>query len=143
MVAGLGTITPASGFVGVQGGIILGIAGGVICYIAVDLIRLRLKIDDSLDVFAVHGVGGMLGTILCAWLMSAEYGGVGYDDGVVFFDQFVVQIKSVIYAVIWTIILTYLVLKLTSFITPLRVEEEDEASGLDNSLHGESGYNNL
>ena len=67
MVAGLATITPASGFVGVQGAIILGIGGGVLCYIAVDIIRIKLKIDDSLDVFAVHGVGGMLGTILCGW----------------------------------------------------------------------------
>ena len=72
MVAGLATITPASGFVGVEGAIILGISGGVLCYVAVDLIRIRLQVDDSLDVFAVHGVGGMLGTILCSFLISTS-----------------------------------------------------------------------
>jgi len=143
MVAGLATITPASGFVGVEGGIILGIAGGVFCYIGAYLIRLRLKIDDSLDVFAVHGVGGMLGTILCAWLMSSEFGGVGYADGLGFVEQFIVQVKAVVYAVVWTIVLTFIALKLTSLITSIRVDEDDESSGLDNSLHGESGYNKL
>jgi len=143
MVAGLATITPASGFVGVEGGIILGIAGGVFCYIGAYLIRLRLRIDDSLDVFAVHGVGGMIGTILCAWLMSSEFGGVGYDDGLGFVEQFIVQVKSVVYAVVWTIVLTFIALKLTSLVTSIRVDEDDESSGLDNSLHGESGYNKL
>ena len=104
MVAGLATITPASGFVGIEGALILGTLGGVLCYFAVDLIRLRLKIDDSLDVFAVHGVGGMLGTILCAWLMSSEKGGVGFDEGLVLFDHLKVQAYAVLVAVIWTAI---------------------------------------
>ena len=79
MVAGLATITPASGFVGVQGALILRLSGGILCYLAVDLIRIKMKIDDSLDVFAVHGVGGILGTILCAVLMHARFGGVGLE----------------------------------------------------------------
>ena len=143
MVAGLATITPASGFVGLEGGIILGILGGVVCYAAVDLIRLKLKIDDSLDVFAVHGVGGMLGTILCSVLMTQEFGGVGLDEGVTVTTQFLYQAKSVLYAVVWTTVFTYIALKITSIVTDLRVDDENESSGLDNSLHGESGYTNL
>ncbi|MBS92017.1 MAG: ammonia channel protein [Rickettsiales bacterium] len=141
MVAGLATITPASGFVGVEGGIILGILGGVLCYLAVDLIRLKLKIDDSLDVFAVHGIGGMLGTILCAWLMSSEKGGVGFDEGLGLMDHLKIQSYSVLVAVIWTAILSYAILKIISMFTSLRVIDEDETNGLDNSLHGETGYN--
>ena len=141
MVAGLATITPASGFVGIEGGIILGIIGGVLCYYAVDLIRLKLKIDDSLDVFAVHGVGGMLGTILCAWLMSSERGGVGFDEGLGMLDHLKIQSYSVIVAFVWTVIFTYIILKIISLFTSLRVDVEQEADGLDTSLHGESGYN--
>ena len=82
MVAGLATVTPASGFIGIPGGLILGLAGGVACYVAVDLIRVRLKIDDSLDVFAVHGVGGILGSLLVAYLALPAFGGLGLADGV-------------------------------------------------------------
>jgi len=141
MVAGLATITPASGFVGIEGALILGTLGGVLCYFAVDLIRLRLKIDDSLDVFAVHGVGGMLGTILCAWLMSSEKGGVGFDEGLVLFDHLKIQAYAVLVAVIWTAIASYVILRVISLFTSLRVGSEDESNGLDNTLHGETGYN--
>ena len=140
MVAGLATITPASGFVGIEGGIILGISGGVLCYYAVDLIRLKLKIDDSLDVFAVHGVGGMLGTILCAWLMGSNRGGVGFDEGLNMFDHLKIQSYSVIVAFVWTLLFTYVILKIISIFTNLRVDVEQETDGLDTSLHGESGY---
>ncbi len=142
MVAGLATITPASGFVGVQGAIVLGIAGGVLCYIAVDLIRIKLKIDDSLDVFAVHGVGGMLGTILCGYLISLEWGGVGFDEGMNAFEHIKIQSYAVIVTLIWTVIVTYLILKIISLFVSLRVDEENEIEGLDTSTHGESGYNN-
>ena len=142
MVAGLATITPASGFVGVQGAIILGIAGGVLCYVAVDLIRIKLKIDDSLDVFAVHGVGGMIGTVLCGWLISAEWGGVGFDEGMNAIEHIKVQFYAVVVTLIWTVIATYLILKFISLFTSLRVDEENEIEGLDTSTHGESGYNN-
>ena len=141
MVAGLATITPASGFVGIEGGIILGLAGGILCYYAVDLIRLKLRIDDSLDVFAVHGVGGMLGTVMCAWLMSSERGGVGFDEGLTMFDHLKIQSYSVLVAFIWTLIFTYIILKIISMFTSLRVDSEQETDGLDTSLHGESGYN--
>ncbi len=142
MVAGLATITPASGFVGVQGAIILGISGGVLCYIAVDLIRIKLKIDDSLDVFAVHGVGGILGTILCGFLISTSWGGVGFDDGLLAIDHIKIQSYAVLVTIIWTVIVTYVILKIISLFTSLRVDEENEIEGLDTSTHGESGYNN-
>jgi len=141
MVAGLATITPASGFVGVEGAIILGTLGGIICYIGVEFIRIRLKIDDSLDVFAVHGIGGMLGTIMCGFLMSSNLGGVGFDDGLSAFDHVKIQLYSVIVTLIWTAVFTYIILKIISLITPLRVSEEDEITGLDTTSHGESGYN--
>ena len=142
MVAGLATITPASGFVGVQGAIVLGIAGGVLCYVAVDIIRIKLKIDDSLDVFAVHGVGGMLGTVLCGWLLSSEWGGVGFDEGMNAIEHIKVQFYAVVVTLIWTVIATYLILKIISLFISLRVDEENEIEGLDASTHGESGYNN-
>ena len=141
MVAGLATITPASGFVGVQGAVILGTLGGVVCYIGVELIRIRLKIDDSLDVFAVHGIGGMLGTILCGLLMSSNFGGVGFDEGLSAFDHIKIQIYSVLVTLVWTAVFTYIILKIITLITPLRVSEEEEITGLDTTSHGESGYN--
>ena len=142
MVAGLATITPASGFVGVEGAIILGISGGVLCYVAVDLIRIRLQVDDSLDVFAVHGVGGMLGTILCSFLISTSWGGEGFDDGLLAIDHLKIQSYAVLVTIIWTVIITYIILKVISLFTSLRVDEENEIEGLDTSTHGESGYNN-
>ena len=141
MVAGLATITPASGFVGVHGAVILGTLGGIICYIGVELIRIRLKIDDSLDVFAVHGIGGMLGTILCGLLMSSNFGGVGFDEGLSAFDHIKIQIYSVLVTLVWTAVFTYIILKIITLITPLRVSEEEEITGLDTTSHGESGYN--
>ena len=116
MVAGLATITPASGFVGIQGGVSLGILGGLVCYYAVDLIRLKLKIDDSLDVFAVHGVGGILGTILCAYFMDSQRGGIGYDDGLQFMDHLKIQCYSVFIAFVWTGLVSYIILKLIMYL---------------------------
>ncbi len=142
MVAGLATITPASGFVGVQGGLILGLLGGVLCYLAVDIIRIKMKIDDSLDVFAVHGVGGMIGTVLCASLMQSQLGGVGLDEGNSVMDHLKIQGYGVFVTGLWTIVMTFLILKTISMFSDLRVTEDEELEGLDTSLHGESGYNN-
>ena len=141
MVAGLATITPASGFVGIEGALILGLMGGIICYLGVEIIRIKLNIDDSLDVFAVHGIGGMLGTILCGLLMSESFGGVGFDDGRSAIDHIKIQTYAVLVTLIWTTVFTYLILKIISLRTNLRVSEEDEITGLDTSSHGESGYN--
>ena len=96
MVAGLATVTPASGFIGVPGGIILGLAGGYICYVAVDLIRGKLGIDDSLDVFAVHGVGGVLGSLLVAVLATDAFSGMGLAEGITVGGQLLVQAKSIL-----------------------------------------------
>jgi Amt family ammonium transporter len=143
MVAGLATVTPASGFIGVPGGLILGLAGGVACYVAVDLIRVRLKIDDSLDVFAVHGVGGILGSLLVAYLALPAFGGLGLADGVTAGSQFMVQLASVAITVLWTGIASYVILKVIGAVIGLRVDQQDEIEGLDLSQHGERGYHNV
>ena len=140
MVAGLATVTPASGYIGIPGGLVLGFSGGLLCYLAVDYIRGKLLIDDSLDVFAVHGVGGILGTLLVAFLATSTFSGLGLPEGQTAMSQFVVQIKAVILTVIWTSIFTYLILKVTSLIVPLRVDEQEEIEGLDLRSHGEKGY---
>ena len=142
MVAGLATVTPASGFIGIPGGLILGLAGGVACYVAVDLIRVRLKIDDSLDVFAVHGVGGILGSLLVAYLALPAFGGLGLADGVTAGSQFMVQLASVAITVLWTGIGSYVILKVIGAVIGLRVDQQDEIEGLDLSQHGERGYHN-
>lgn len=140
MVAGLATVTPASGYIGIPGGLILGLAGGLICYYAVDIIRAKLKIDDSLDVFAVHGVGGIVGSLLVAFLATETFSGLGLADGVSPMGQFIVQLKGVVITAVWTAIATYGLLKLTGMITPLRVSKDVEIEGLDLAQHGERGY---
>ncbi|MGC6529412.1 MAG: ammonium transporter [Candidatus Puniceispirillaceae bacterium] len=140
MVAGLATVTPASGFIGIPGGIILGLAGGYICYVAVDFIRGKLQIDDSLDVFAVHGVGGILGSLLVAVLASETFSGVGLGD-VTMGAQFMVQLASVAITVVWTGIASYVILKIAGAMTGgIRVDEDQEIEGLDLSSHGERAY---
>ena len=142
MVAGLATVTPASGFIGIPGGLILGLAGGGACYVAVDLIRVRLKIDDSLDVFAVHGVGGVFGSLLVAYLALPSFGGLGLAEGVTAGSQFMVQLSSVAITVLWTGIASYVILKIIGAVIGLRVDQQDEIEGLDLSQHGERGYHN-
>lgn len=141
MVAGLGTITPASGFVGPIGGVVIGLCGGTVCYFATQLIRNGLKIDDSLDVFPVHGVGGALGTILAAFFVSAAYGGAGYVDGMALGSQLGVQVIGVLATGIYAAIVSYALLKVIGLITPLRVDIDTEQQGLDVAQHGEKGYN--
>ena len=140
MVAGLATVTPASGYIGIPGGLILGFLGGLLCYLAVDYIRGKLQIDDSLDVFAVHGVGGILGSLLVAFLATSTFLGLGLPEGQTASSQFIIQFKGVALTICWTAVFTYLILKLTSLIVPLRVEEEEEIEGLDLRSHGEKGY---
>ena len=140
MVAGLATVTPSSGYIGIPGGLILGFLGGLLCYLAVDYIRGKLQIDDSLDVFAVHGVGGILGSLLVAFLATSTFLGLGLPEGQTASSQFIIQFKGVALTICWTAVFTYLILKLTSFIVPLRVEEEEEIEGLDLRSHGEKGY---
>jgi ammonium transporter, Amt family len=147
-VAGLATITPASGSVGPLGAIILGLLAGVVCFYAVSLVKGKLQIDDSLDVFAVHGVGGIMGSILLAVLVSSDsylfgwvnFGGRGYAEGMTMMSQLWVQIKAVgivgVYSAVVTLIIGYMV----SMVLPMRVSEDAERDGLDISSHGERAW---
>ena len=141
MVAGLATITPASGFVGPLGGVMLGLAGGVVCYYAVGLIKTRFKIDDSLDVFAVHGVGGILGILLLAPFAATGLGGLGLPDGATVGGQFVDQLIGVAVTVGWSVIATVAIVLVVRALVGLRVDPESETEGLDLTAHGERSYN--
>ncbi len=140
-IAGLATITPASGFVGPGGALIIGLVGGVICYIAVDLVKKHFRVDDSLDVLAVHGVGGVTGTILVAIFVDVRFGGVGLADGATIASPLGTQFVGVIAILIWTLIATTIIVILTRALVGLRVDEDDELQGLDITSHGETGYN--
>ena len=140
-IAGLATITPASGYVGPIGGLTCGLAGGVVCYLAVDLIRNRLRIDDSLDVMAVHGVGGAVGTLLTAFLMSDALGGVGYDEGATAGSQFLVQATGVVVTAAYCAVASIVIVMIVKAVTGLRVSADKEREGLDFASHGETGYN--
>jgi Amt family ammonium transporter len=143
MVAGLGTITPASGFVGPGGALVIGVAAGTVCFFATLTLKQKLKIDDSLDVFPVHGVGGILGTFAVGIFASAELGvfsGQGLAEGVTIGQQLLVQLCGIFAVAIYTAIATWIILKLVNLLTPLRVSSDEETEGLDIVLHGESGY---
>jgi Amt family ammonium transporter len=140
MVAGLGTITPASGFVGPMGALVIGISAGVICFFATSFIKQKLKIDDSLDVFPVHGVGGILGTLMAGIFVSAGLGGAGLAEGMTMSSQVGVQLTGIIATIVWTAIATFVILKVVDAITGLRVTDEEETQGLDISQHDERGY---
>ena len=139
-IAGLATVTPASGFIGPMGGFICGLAGGIVCYYCVDLVKVKFNLDDSLDVFAVHGVGGATGTLLVAILILPVFAGVGLGEGVSVFNQIVVQATGIISTVIWTVLATTAIVLITKKVTGLRVDDEDEIEGLDYKAHGETGY---
>jgi Amt family ammonium transporter len=140
MVAGLGTITPASGFVGPTGALIIGLVAGVVCFLATQFIKRKLRIDDSLDVFPVHGVGGFIGLLLTA-VFSAIAGGVGLPEGQTMGGQFVVQLTGALATVAWCAVATFVLLKLIGSMTALRAEGDDERQGLDLTQHDERGYN--
>ena len=143
MVAGLGTITPASGFVGPGGALLIGLSAGVICYYATQAIKQRWKIDDSLDVFPVHGVGGILGTLLAGVFASDALGvfsGQGYNEGMNMASQVQVQIVGIVATFAYTAIVTFVLLKLVDAMLGLRIDEENETMGLDLAEHDERGY---
>jgi Amt family ammonium transporter len=141
MVAGLGTITPASGFVGPAGALVIGISAGIICFLATNYIKRSLKIDDSLDVFPVHGVGGALGTTLAGVFVASQLGGAGLAEGTSMGGQVVTQLIGVAATVAWTAIVTFVILKVVDAIVGLRVSQEDETDGLDITQHEERAYN--
>ena len=141
MVAGLGTITPASCFVGPIGALAIGGAAGVICFFATNYMKRALSVDDSLDVFPVHGVGGLLGTLLTGVFVSAAFGGAGYPEKVDMAQQVTTQLVGIIAVGAWSAIATWILLKLADAVAGLRVAGEEETEGLDTVLHNEKGYN--
>ena len=147
MVAGLATITPASGHVGPIGALIIGSCAGVVCYFMCGVIRHRFKIDDSLDVFAVHGVGGILGTILVAFLGTQYFGGKGLELNPVTnqvhtsMQQLMVQLKALGITIVWSGVATMIIVFIIRATVGLRVDEECESLGLDSEEHGETAYN--
>jgi len=136
-IAGLATVTPASGVVGPMGAILLGLLAGVVCYFACSIVKLKFKTDDSLDVFAVHGLGGIMGTVLLSFFGTAAFGGFGdFEAGA----QFAVQFKCVAVTVIWSAVITFVIAKGLAVAGILRVDEEGEELGLDQAEHGEKAY---
>ena len=144
MVAGLGTITPASGSVGPAAAVVIGLTAGVVCYFATNFLRNTLRIDDSLDVFPVHGVGGILGTLLAGIFCSTQLGifsGNGFSDGIDSIgEQLAVQATGVVATLVYTVVVTIVLLKLVGLVVGLRVDGDEETQGLDLVLHDERGY---
>ncbi len=124
-IAGLASITPASGYVGPIEAVVIGAVAGVLCQEAVLLIKNRLRIDDTLDVFAVHGVGGIFGTVMVAVFGAGTWAA---------------QLGGLAVVGVWTLVLTYIIIKAVALVLPMRVDAETEANGLDISVHGERGY---
>jgi Amt family ammonium transporter len=139
-IAGLATITPASGFVGPGAALIIGLIAGTLCFFCVGLVKHRFKIDDSLDVFAVHGVGGATGVLLTAIFVDAALGGAGLSGDRTIASQFGVQLVGVVATLVWSAVVTFLIAKGVQATLGLRVSEDDEVKGLDITAHGESGY---
>ncbi|MBF0163064.1 MAG: ammonium transporter [Magnetococcales bacterium] len=141
MVAGLGTVTPASGYIGPMGGVIIGGIAGVVCYFATQVVKRKLQIDDSLDVSPVHGVGGVIGTLMTAIFASPDFGGVGYAEGMNMVSQLGVQLVGVVATLLWSGVLTLVIFKAIDAFVGLRVSRDEETEGLDLVLHDERGYN--
>ena len=140
-IAGLASITPASGFVGPGAALIIGIAGGTICYVMVGVVKRRFKIDNSLDVFAVHGVGGATGVLLTAVFIDAALGGAGFAEGRSMSGQAVIQLTGIAATLLWSLVVSFVIAKVVQAVAGLRVSAETEEQGLDLRVHGERGYN--
>jgi Amt family ammonium transporter len=139
-VAGLATITPTAGYVSPAGAVAIGVLGSLVCFTAVLAMKHRWKIDDTLDVFAVHGVGGMLGSLLLAPFASSALGGVGLAAGRTIAGQLLVQVEAVAIVAVWSGVLTVILARGAALVLPMRVDAEQEHDGLDLSLHGERAY---
>ena len=139
MVAGLASITPAAGHVGPLGALIIGGIAGVVCQDCIGLVKTRFRIDDSLDVFAVHGVGGLLGTLILPFLAAPWLGGTGLG-GVSVGEQFMVQLVGVLIVGIFTLVGTFLIAALCRSICGMRLDDEAIEDGADYASHGESAY---
>ncbi len=139
VVAGLVAITPAAGTVGPMGALIIGLASGVICFFCATSLKRKLGYDDSLDAFGVHGIGGIVGALLTGAFAAPALGGFGEVDNIAL--QLWIQLKGVLFTVVYTAIVTFVILKVIDWLMGLRVSEDEETVGLDLSLHNERGYN--
>jgi len=139
-IAGLASITPASGFVGPMGAIIIGGSAGIICYVLVSFVKNSLGVDDSLDVFAVHGAGGVLGILLVSFLTDSNIGGIGYSEGMNAQSQLNIQLIGIGSVFAWSIVASLIIIVIVKALTGLRVEDSYEEEGLDISSHGETNY---
>ena len=139
-IAGLATITPGSGFVGPVGALIYGALAGVICFFMINVVKNMWKIDDSLDVFAVHGVGGIMGILLTSFFADTSLGGMGLAEGVSMGTAFTAQLLATVITIIYAGIVSYIIVKLVQAIVGLRVDDDEETEGLDLTSHGERGY---
>jgi Amt family ammonium transporter len=143
MVAGLGTITPASGYVGPIGALVIGVVAGAVCFVATQYVKRTLRIDDSLDVFPVHGIGGITGSLLTGVFASSSFGGLGLAEGVTIGSQVAVQALAIGVTILWSAFFSFILLKLIDKFIGLRVTADEEVQGLDTVLHEETGYVNL
>ncbi|KRB86783.1 hypothetical protein ASE00_00865 [Sphingomonas sp. Root710] len=139
-IAGLATVTPAAGYISPLGGVVCGLFGAGVCFAAVLSIKQRWRVDDSLDVFAVHGVGGIVGSLLLAPLASSAFGGVGLAEGRTILGQLGAQAMGVVLIMLWSAVASYGLAKLAGLLVPMRVDGEAEHDGLDLSSHGERAY---
>jgi Amt family ammonium transporter len=137
-IAGLASITPASGSVGPIGALIIGGSAGIICYLFVNIVKNKLRIDDSLDVFAVHGIGGLLGILLVAFLVDSNIGGAGYAEGLNAISQLLIQLKGTVAVLVLSVVASIIIIYVVKFTVGLRVDESSEVEGLDISSHGET-----
>ena len=137
-IAGLASITPASGSVGPIGALIIGASAGFVCYLFVNVVKNKFKIDDSLDVFAVHGVGGLIGILLVAFLVDSNFGGAGYADGLNAISQLLIQLKGTFAVLVLSVVASIIITYVVKYTVGLRVDESSEVEGLDISSHGET-----
>ena len=137
-IAGLASITPASGSVGPIGALIIGASAGIICYLFVNIVKNKLRIDDSLDVFAVHGIGGLIGILLVAFLVDSNIGGAGYADGLNAISQLLIQLKGTFAVLVLSVVASIIITYVVKYTVGLRVDESSEVEGLDISSHGET-----
>ena len=137
-IAGLASITPASGSVGPIGALIIGASAGIICYLFVNIVKNKLRIDDSLDVFAVHGIGGLIGILLVSFLVDSNIGGAGYADGLNAISQLLIQLKGTFVVLVLSVVASIIITYVVKYTVGLRVDESSEVEGLDISSHGET-----
>lgn len=139
-IAGLATVTPAAGFISPGAAILFGVIAASVCYPMIQLVKFKLKIDDSLDVFAVHGVGGIVGSLLLAFFLSPALGGTGYAEGMTMGSQLTAQLGGIAVVAIWSAIMSAILALAVSLIMPMRVGEDAEREGLDITSHGERAW---